>query len=188
MTFSLPGFSTLKREGIVLTAGFTAAVNADMQVGALEETITVTGAAPLVDTQNVRQQESVSDELVNTLPSGSKGFAGIARLIPGMSNSSDSSGASGLYSSNTAHGATVHGKGGSKMSYDGMQTSNQSITGHTSYIMNPATLHPGSGSTGPPAGMVEVAVGPRDVAGVAAQQSERLCRHPVVSGAGAREQ
>jgi len=126
VTFSLAGFNTLKREGIVLTAGFTAAVNADMQVGALEETITVTGAAPLVDTQNVRQQASVSDELLSALPSGSKGFNGIARLIPGMSNSSDSSGGSGIYASNTAHGAMVHGKGGGKMAYDGMQTSNQS--------------------------------------------------------------
>lgn len=47
VTFSLPGFSTLRREGIELTAGFTATVNADMQVGALEETVTVTGASPL---------------------------------------------------------------------------------------------------------------------------------------------
>lgn len=140
VSFSLAGFNTFRREGIVLTAGFTAAVNGDMQVGALEETITVTGAAPLVDTQNVRQQESVSDELLSALPSGSKGFMGIARLIPGMSGNSDSGGGSGIYSSNSAHAATIHGKGSGKMSYDGMQTSNQSGTGHTSYVMNPATV------------------------------------------------
>ena len=148
VTFSLAGFNTLKRDGIVLTSGFTAAVNADMQVGSLEETITVTGAAPLVDTQNVRQQESVSDELLNALPSGSKGFMGLARLIPGMSGNSDSGGASGIYSANSAHGATVHGKGGGKMSYDGMQTSNQSGGGHTSYVMNPATVEETVISTG----------------------------------------
>jgi hypothetical protein len=140
VTFSLAGFNTFRREGIVLTSGFTAAVNGDMQVGALEETITVTGAAPLVDTQNVRQQESVSDELLSALPSGSKGFMGIARLIPGMSGNSDSGGGSGIYSSNSAHAATIHGKGNGKMSYDGMQTSNQSLNGHTSYVMNPATV------------------------------------------------
>src|SRR5437660_5201592 len=60
VTFSLAGFSTAKREGIELASGFTATVNADMKVGSLEETITVTGAAPLVDTQNVRQQKAVS--------------------------------------------------------------------------------------------------------------------------------
>ena len=58
VTFTLAGFSTLKREGIVLTSGFTATVNAELPVGALEETITVTGATPLVDTQNVRKQTS----------------------------------------------------------------------------------------------------------------------------------
>src|SRR5689334_15327385 len=42
VTFTLSGFSTFKREGIQLTAGFTATVNADMKVGSLEETITVT--------------------------------------------------------------------------------------------------------------------------------------------------
>ena len=148
VTFSLGGFNTFRRDGIVLTAGFTAAVNADMQVGALEETITVTGAAPLVDTQNVRQQQSVSDELLNALPSGSKGYMGLARLIPGMSGNSDSGGGSGIYSANSAHAATVHGKGGGKMSYDGMQTSNQSLTGHTSYVMNPSTVEEIVVSTG----------------------------------------
>src|SRR5262249_43368979 len=62
VTFSLAGFNSLKREGVELTAGFTATINADLRVGALEETVTVTGASPLVDTQNVRQQRSVSDE------------------------------------------------------------------------------------------------------------------------------
>jgi len=50
VTFTLPGFSTFVRDGIVLSAGFTATVNADMRVGTLDETITVTGEAPLVDT------------------------------------------------------------------------------------------------------------------------------------------
>src|SRR5438034_6566464 len=49
VTFTLPGFNVFKREGVAITAGFTAAVNADMQVGAVEETITVSGEAPLVD-------------------------------------------------------------------------------------------------------------------------------------------
>src|SRR5215218_8273237 len=51
VTFTLSGFSVYRREGIALSAGFTATINADMQVGAVEETITVTGATPLVDTQ-----------------------------------------------------------------------------------------------------------------------------------------
>ena len=68
VTFSLSGFNTLKREGIELTSGFTAAINAELPVGSLEETITVTGESPLVDTQNVRKQTILSAELLDLLP------------------------------------------------------------------------------------------------------------------------
>src|SRR5437870_8443383 len=44
VTFTLPGFSTVKREGIELTTGFTATVNGELKVGAVAETLTVTGA------------------------------------------------------------------------------------------------------------------------------------------------
>src|SRR6266849_3645030 len=62
VTFTLPGFATFKRDGIELTTGFTAQVNADMKVGALEETITVSGEAPVVDIQNDRQQTTIARE------------------------------------------------------------------------------------------------------------------------------
>ena len=56
VTFTLPGFTTLKREGMTLPANFTATVNVELSVGALQETVTVTGEAPIVDTQSTRQQ------------------------------------------------------------------------------------------------------------------------------------
>ena len=56
VTFTLPGFNTFKRDGIELAGTFTATVNADMRVGALEETVTVTGEASVVDVQSVTQQ------------------------------------------------------------------------------------------------------------------------------------
>src|SRR6187431_2905419 len=56
VTFTLPGFSVVKRDGVVLTGDATFQVNSEMRVGALEETITVTGAAPVVDVQNTRTQ------------------------------------------------------------------------------------------------------------------------------------
>ena len=49
----------MRREGIELSAAFTANVNADLRVGALEETITVTGESPVVDTQNVIKRQIV---------------------------------------------------------------------------------------------------------------------------------
>ncbi len=49
VTFALAGFTSVKREGIELTGNFTATVNAEMRLGTLEETITVSGVTPLVD-------------------------------------------------------------------------------------------------------------------------------------------
>ena len=58
VTFALSGFSaTIKREDIELTGSFTASVNADMRVGAVAETITVTGETPVVDVQNAQRAD-----------------------------------------------------------------------------------------------------------------------------------
>jgi hypothetical protein len=84
VTFSLTGFSTVKREGIELTTGFTASVNGDMTVGSLEETITVSGTSPVVDTQNVRTQNVLSREALDTLPSA-KSVPALGALTVGVS-------------------------------------------------------------------------------------------------------
>src|ERR1700740_2705722 len=94
VTFSLPGFSTVKREGIELSGSFVATVNGDMKVGALEETITVTGETPIVDVQSAKVQQTVSKDIIAAIPS-SRNAAGIQALIPGMSTNTDSGGISG---------------------------------------------------------------------------------------------
>src|SRR5262244_2209497 len=68
VTFMLTGFNTVRREGIELTTGFTAQANAEMRVGALEETITVSGASPVVDAQNVRSQNVLSRAILDAVP------------------------------------------------------------------------------------------------------------------------
>ena len=88
VSFSLVGFSTVTREGIELTTGFTAAVNAELRVGSVEETVTVSGASPIVDVQNVRTQNVLSRETLDTLPTGKAvmGFAALtlgARIVGG---------------------------------------------------------------------------------------------------------
>lgn len=89
VTVTLPGFSTVRRDGIELTVGFTATVNAELRVGSVEETVTVTGATPIVDIQNVNQIRVITKDVLETIPTG-RGFANFATLIPGvtMSNSS----------------------------------------------------------------------------------------------------
>src|SRR2546427_8103216 len=68
VTFTLPGFSTVKREGIELTGSFTATVSTELKVGAIEETITVTGATPLVDVQSATKQAVMAHDLLDAIP------------------------------------------------------------------------------------------------------------------------
>jgi hypothetical protein len=92
VTFSLSGFSTFKREGIALSAGFTATINGDLKVGSLEETITVSGQSPIVDTQNVTPQKVIQMEVIQSLPNTGTNFAA---LTPGATRNTDIGGASG---------------------------------------------------------------------------------------------
>src|SRR5262249_20539447 len=64
VTFTLPGFNTFKREAIELPANFTAPVNAELQVGGLEQTVTITGESPVVDTQNAVSQQVLPQQLL----------------------------------------------------------------------------------------------------------------------------
>ena len=83
VTFTLSGFSTVKRAGIELTGNFTATVNADLKVGALEETITVSGVTPMVDVQSVTKQTVFTREVLDALPAA-RSIQGAAVLIPGV--------------------------------------------------------------------------------------------------------
>jgi hypothetical protein len=133
VSFTLGGFSTFKREGIVLTSGFTATVNADLQVGSLEETITVAGGAPLVDTQNVRQQTVVSTDVLDALPSSTKTWGTVVALTPGFSGMADVGG-----QLDQSLGVSFHGKAGSKRQFDGMSIDHAS--GNQGYIPNSALV------------------------------------------------
>ena len=62
VTYTLAGFSTVRRENLDLNTGVTLPVNAELRVGSLEETVTVSGASPVVDVQNVRTQNVLNRE------------------------------------------------------------------------------------------------------------------------------
>ena len=87
--YSLPGFSTVRREGVELTAGFTANIDTQMSVGGIEETITVTGATPTVDVQNVRTQQVLEQDVLNALPNA-QNISAFAALTLGVSITSSS--------------------------------------------------------------------------------------------------
>src|SRR5580765_4952389 len=82
VTFTLTGFSTVRREGIELTSDFTASVNADLKVGTVAETITVTGETPTVDVQNITTRTIMTREVMDVMPTG-RNIQAVGILIPG---------------------------------------------------------------------------------------------------------
>ena len=85
LTFTLVGFSTYKRDNLELPASFTATVNAEMKVGSLEETITVSGASPIVDVQTAKKAVSLPREQMDLIPTGRTAQA-YGQLVPGITN------------------------------------------------------------------------------------------------------
>src|SRR5262245_54451863 len=68
VTFELPGFNILKRENIVISMGFSATVNVELAVASLQETVTVTGDSPVIDTSNTRVQQNFKLEALQEIP------------------------------------------------------------------------------------------------------------------------
>jgi hypothetical protein len=87
LTFALPGFNTVRREGIQLGADFTASISVELRVGALEETVTVSGATPVVDVQSTSRAQVLNRELLDAVPAG-RSYQGYAQMVPGISLSS----------------------------------------------------------------------------------------------------
>ena len=86
VTFSLPGFRSVVRDELELQGTSVVTANADMAVGAVEETITVSGATPTVDLQSTTRQVSITQEIVSQIPSSRNPFA-LGVLIPGVTQS-----------------------------------------------------------------------------------------------------
>jgi hypothetical protein len=133
VTFTLTGFSSVKREGIELTSSFTANVSADMKVGSVEETITVSGASPIVDTQNVVQKQTASREVMDVLPTD-RNFVSFAAMKPGVFVTGVSQNVGGSVPE-TGMNLVVHGSraADSLVMVDGMSIINGSGSGGLQY-------------------------------------------------------
>ena len=83
VTVTLPGFNTVKREGIELTGTLTATIDADLRVGSLEETVTVTGETPIVDVQSARRQQVIDGDVLQAIPT-SRSYNNVLQLVPGV--------------------------------------------------------------------------------------------------------
>jgi hypothetical protein len=144
VTFTLTGFNTVKRDGVELTGNFTATVNADLTVGALEETITVSGATPLVDVQSLTRQTVMTREVIDALPASHTIEAG-GVITPGVTaaglvgnNGRDVGGTTTLQQPSLAFRGTIY----SITRWDSFHLSNltvQGAGGGTSFYVNSAS-------------------------------------------------
>ena len=121
VTFTLPGFNTFKRTGIELRAEFTATVDAELAVGTLEETITVSGQAPLVDTSSARAQTQYAAATLQALP-GNGRLATLISVLPGAVLNNEGDRASGALSDRSQTRFAIHGAPNAQPVIDGMNT------------------------------------------------------------------
>jgi hypothetical protein len=88
VTFTLPGFSTVQRQGVQVSGVGVITINADMRIGALEETITVTGETPIVDVQSSRRGAVLTDDVISALPA-TRGYNALIFLVPSVTGGSN---------------------------------------------------------------------------------------------------
>ena len=108
VTFTLQGFQTLRRERVDLPSDFTASINADLRVGALEESVTVTAESPIVDVTTAVHTQVLNRDTIDSIPTG-RTIQGMGQLIVGISlNLPDTGGARAMQQTYmSTHGMTT---------------------------------------------------------------------------------
>ena len=83
VTFTLQGFNSFRREGVELTGQFTATINGELKVGAVSETVTVTGESPVVDIQSARREMTLNNDVLKAIPTA-RSYGAIVSVVPGV--------------------------------------------------------------------------------------------------------
>ena len=130
VTFTLSGFTSVKREGLELNAGVTLPANAELQVGSLQETMTVTGASPVVDVQNSKTQLVMTRQVLDAVPTPMNN-ASLAQMTVGVYQTSGQSADVGGITGDTYAGIATHGGADGMTFQDGMRT-----TTSTNFVTN----------------------------------------------------
>jgi hypothetical protein len=124
VTFALTGFTTFKREELELPPGFNATVNAELRVGSVEESVTVSGESPVVDLQTVKDQKVLSQQVLEGLPSTQRNPNNYTPLIPGVTGNLGQVGVFG--GTFTIHGSTISS---TRLAIDGFETNSMAADG-----------------------------------------------------------
>jgi len=113
---TLPGFATVKRDGIELTGSVTLTIPIELKVGELQETVTVTGASPVVDVQNTRRETVISADAIQALPA-TRAYGSLLNAMPGVTVDNNGLAATPTMTFFSAHGGRTNE---GRMSINGM--------------------------------------------------------------------
>jgi hypothetical protein len=165
LTFTLPGFSSVKREGIELASNFTATINADLKVGAVEETVNVTGSSPVVDVQSNSKAQVLPRDVLDAVPTAHT-IQGVGQLVVGVTLTAPDVGGSQAMQQTYF---TVHGLGAAQTSLmmDGMIINGLQGDGAIQTYTNDAgnqemVYQTGGGTVDSPTGGVKINMIPKE--------------------------
>jgi carboxypeptidase family protein len=129
--YTLSGFQSVRHEGVRLTVGFMAKIDVPMKIGTLEETVTVSGASPLVDTTSTSATTQFTRETIELIPTSRNGIVSLLAQAPGVRTLRDVGGSS----LNQVPTYRVFGQAGEAYStLEGVQTSSlQASSGQANY-------------------------------------------------------
>ena len=120
VTFTLAGFSTLKRDDVVLSGTGVIKIDADMKVGGVAETVTVTGETPVVDVQSTRREVTLDNETMRNLPSV-RSYSYLLTTVPGVLSNNNNVNSGPVFAIFPIHG----GRGvESRLTVDGLNIGN----------------------------------------------------------------
>ena len=165
IAFSLPGFSTIKKDGIELPSNFTSTINGDMKVGTVEETVTVSGESPVVDVQSNTKAQVLSREILDAVPSAHT-IQSVGQLVVGVALTAPDVGGSQAMQQTYF---TVHGLGAAQTSVliDGMIVNGLQGDGAIQSYLNEGAnqemvYQTGGGNVDSPTGGVKINLIPKE--------------------------
>ena len=165
LTFNLPGFSTVKKDAIELQSNFTSTINAELKVGAVEETVTVSGESPVVDVQTNTKAQVLPREVLDAVPSAHT-IQSVGQLVVGVTLTAPDVGGSQAMQQTYF---TVHGLGAAQTSLmmDGMIINGLQGDGAIQTYTNDAgqqemVYQTGGGNVDSPTGGVKINLVPKE--------------------------
>jgi hypothetical protein len=165
VTFTLTGFQSFKREGLELPSNFTASIDATMKVGAVEESVTVSGASPVVDVQSDNKSQVLARDVLDSVPNAHT-IQSVGQLIPGITLTAPDVGGSQAMQQTYF---SVHGSGasGTSVLMDGMIINGLQGDGAIQSYLNDAgsqeiSYQTGGGGGDSPTGGVRMNLVPRE--------------------------